>query len=597
LKRENNNIYYLTMPLNYSDMKKIKTLLSSIAIWCTILVCSAQNYSNGVFILNEDWFGQNNSTINFLNTETGEFDYLIIQEHNMDNMLSLGCTAQFGTVYGDNIYIISKQDQDDGEGIYIGGRVVVADAKTMKIKKSIPVIAYADNGKSMADGRAFVGVDEKKGYIGTSNGIYILSLESFEVEGRIEGSENPLITGEESNADGNGPLYRNQIGIMIRTHDYVFAIQEDKGVLVINAETDEIVNVINGCFSTMTQSKDGNIWVAVNTNMDYQEYPYGLVGEKWLGNKLLKINPETLETEYVDLSMGGINQTWYAWTAGSLCASAHENVLYFVYNPDQWNWFITSEMYKYDIDNGTLSKIFDSVTQSRYFYGAGIRVNPLDDKIYATLYKGNNDQSYWIYQMESDGSILNEYEPIQRYWFPAMPIFPDNHAPTVSDFDTVYLDNMVTSVIDLSEKAHDTDNLDAAITTKIISISNKDLITSELKNNKLSVAAKEDKFGNCKITIRFNSNGRIVDKELEISVSIITGIAQDPVEKENVYAKAGSICIDNVTSGTLVEIYNIHGQIISSQKAIDSVIIKEINTNGIYFVKIGNKTFKVIISY
>ncbi len=180
-------------------MKTLKSLFC-IALFCgSVVSVNAQKYSNGIFILNEDWFGHNNSTINFLNTETGEFDYLIIQNENTDSNLSLGCTAQFGTIYGDNIYIISKQDQDSGESTYTGGRVVVADAKTMKIKRSIPVIFTSESGKSIADGRAFVGVDENKGYVGTSNGIYILNLNSFEIESRIEGSENPLITGDESN--------------------------------------------------------------------------------------------------------------------------------------------------------------------------------------------------------------------------------------------------------------------------------------------------------------------------------------------------------------------------------------------------------------
>ena len=120
-------------------------------------------------------------------------------------------------------------------------------------------------GQSIADGRGFVGVDETKGYVGTSNGIYILDFNNFEITRQIEGTENPLITGDEINSDGVGPLYQNQIGMMLRSSDYVFAIQQDKGVLVINPETDKVEKIIEGCFSTMVQSKDGNIWVGRNT--------------------------------------------------------------------------------------------------------------------------------------------------------------------------------------------------------------------------------------------------------------------------------------------------------------------------------------------
>lgn len=396
--------------------------------------------------------------MNFLNPETDEFDYLIVQGNEDNAGLSLGCTAQFGAIYGDNMYIISKQDQDNGEQAYTGGRVVVLDAKTMKIKKSIPVIAEI-NGKSAADGRSFVGVDEAKGYIGTSNGIYVFDLNSLEVKNRIAGSENPLVTGNENNADGLGPLYRNQIGMMIRTRDYVFAIQQDKGLLVINPQTDSIETVIEGCFSTMTQSKDGTVWAGVNSNSDYQEYPYGFPGKNWEGDRLLKINPSTLETEIIDMPVGGINQTWYAWTAGSLCAGAKENVLYFTFNESKWDWFTTSKMYKYDIDGDEFTKIYDSEAEQRYFYGASIRVNPADDKIYAALYVGNVDQNYFIYQMDGNGQVLKTFEPVLRYWFPAMFIFPGNQAtetaitPTPTDGNiSVFAANRTIRITGLSAK-------------------------------------------------------------------------------------------------------------------------------------------------
>jgi len=59
----------------------IKKLIFGFALWAAFFTATAQSkeYTDGVFILNEDWFGHNNSTINFLNPETGEFDYLILQ--------------------------------------------------------------------------------------------------------------------------------------------------------------------------------------------------------------------------------------------------------------------------------------------------------------------------------------------------------------------------------------------------------------------------------------------------------------------------------------------------------------------------------------
>lgn len=61
------------------------------------LLRSSENvdYTQGVFILNEDWFGHNNSTINFM-TSSGDFAYKIFQTANPGK--ELGCTSQFGTI-------------------------------------------------------------------------------------------------------------------------------------------------------------------------------------------------------------------------------------------------------------------------------------------------------------------------------------------------------------------------------------------------------------------------------------------------------------------------------------------------------------------
>lgn len=559
----------------------------------------AEKYTNGVFILNEDWFGHNNSSINFLNPVTGEFDYELIRNNADNENQSLGCTAQFGAIYGDNLYIISKQDQDPGENNLTGGRVVVADAKTLKIKKRIPIIAEK-NGKSVADGRGFVGVDETKGYIGTSNGIYVFDLNNWEVKDCIPGSENPLITGSETNADGLGALYRNQIGMMIRTHDYVFAIQQDKGVLVINPETDNVETIIPGCFSTMIQSKDGTIWVGKNSNIDYQTYPYGDIGssgECWDGNLLLKINPETLETGIITMpSMTGINQTWYAWTAGSLCASAKHNRLYFTFNPDKWSWFTCSFLYRYDIDENRFIQIYNSSSEHRYFYGAGIRINLLDDKLYAALYLDNIDQSYFFYQLDNEGERLNTYEPIQRYWFPAMFIFPDNHAPQVAEFTPLTINDGQPVDVDLSAMANDNDNLAAAITQRVIANDNESVLSATVKNRTLTLRAKENTIGTAQVTVRFNSNGKIEDRTLTVQLAV-SGLEIHATTPDEIYVFAlnGEIHVHGLHTKTPVQVFNLRGQLLREQIIDGTRPIPGLPAGNIYIVKIENKYYKIAL--
>lgn len=563
-----------------------------------------QTYTDGVFVLNEDWYGHNNSSINFLHPESGEIDYYLIQTNpaNMDGSIiqTLGCTAQYGVIYGDKMYVISKQDQDPGENAEEkqGGRLVILDAQNMQVLYRLPIIAEK-NGKSIADGRSFVGVDENKGYIGTSNGIYILDLNTYVLNGIIEGSENPLITGDESPSAGLGALYENQIGMMIRTQDHVLAIQQDKGILVINPETDKIEQVIPGCFSTIVQSKDGYVWVGLNSNSneEYLHYPYGSAGEEWIGNTLLRIDPYTFETKRIVLPRGGINQTWYAWTAGSLCASAKENVLYFIYNEDssqgQASWFTTAHMYKYDIDKGSCELIYDSTPEDRYFYGAGMRINPADDKIYAALYVSFISNNYFLYyQLDKNGKLLEEYEPISGYWYPAMFIFPDNQAPVIENFSPVEL-NGTTQEIDLSNMATDEDTPITSITKRVTKIENENIVSAKIKNNKLILTPLQA--GETSITVRFNSNGKCEDRDLAVKVSTATYIQETESDPIHIFARNGIIQIFGIEPSTEVEIYNMQSQLIYKNTLSSGCTITEIPPKQIYIVKIKNQIHKIIL--
>ena len=68
----------------------------------SILRSTDMDYSQGTFIVNEDWYGHQNSTVNFL-THDGEWHYRVFQTENPGH--ELGCTTQFGTIYGDKFYL------------------------------------------------------------------------------------------------------------------------------------------------------------------------------------------------------------------------------------------------------------------------------------------------------------------------------------------------------------------------------------------------------------------------------------------------------------------------------------------------------------
>ncbi|MBQ4344673.1 MAG: DUF5074 domain-containing protein [Muribaculaceae bacterium] len=610
-------------------MKKFCSLIASVLVASSSLQSEAQDYTNGVYVLNEDWYGHNNSSLNFWNPETELIDYYIMQMAN-NYEYSLGCTSQYGQLYGDFIVITAKQDKDPGEpGDMMSGRVAILHKNTLKpVGDEVhPLISVNENDKSDADGRGVCFVDNKKFYVGTSNGIYVFKwneqgeIFTWDSEKIIPGTDNPLITGNEvSNADGQGPLYKNQIGMMLRTQDYVFAIKQDLGVLVIDPETDEILKIIEGCFSTMVQSKDGNVWVGVNYQEEGYEdnlkYPYGWNGDAWNGTQLMCIDQYTLETKKVRIDTGGVPQSWYAWTAGTLTASNTENVLYFVYTDPslgQINWFRNCVLYRFNIDaidwdnidlanpdeayaEGACEEIYDSSFDGLYFYGGAIQCNPKDGNIYASLYVEENIATQdWIYAIiNSEGEMIQYQEPIKRYWYPAMFIFPDNEAPIVEDIEDVTIEDENPVEITLADKVTDDDSNNAAIIKSISNVENSAIVKADIVRGNLVLTPLNK--GNTIVEIAFNSNGKIVTKSVAVSVTAeISSIQMNTHEKANVFAVSGNIMITGIDTPQQVEIFNAQGSLVKSIIVNNGEQITGLAKGNLYLVKISNQSYKIVL--
>ena len=610
-------------------MKKIITFITSALIAGSSMLLTAQNYTNGVYVLNEDWYGHNNSTLNFWNPETETIDYLIMQMAN-NYEYSLGCTSQYGQLYGDFIVITGKQDKDPGEpGDMKSGRVSILHRNTLKpVGDEVhPLISVNEKDKSDADGRGVCFVDNKKFYIGTSNGIYVFKWDeqgkifTWDSEKIIPGTENVLITGDEvSNADGLGPLYQNQIGMMLRTQDYVFSIKQDLGVLVIDPQTDEIITIIEGCFSTMAQSKDGNIWVGVNYQEEGSEdnlnYPYGWNGDAWNGSQLMCIDQYTLETKKVRLDTGGIPQSWYAWTAGTLTASETENVLYFVYTDPslgQINWFRNCVLYRFNIDaidwnnidlsnpdeayaEGACEEIYDSSFDNLYFYGGALQCNPKDGNLYASLYVGENIATQeWIYAIiNSEGEMTQYQEPIKRYWYPAMFIFPDNEAPIVDGLEDITIADKNSVTVTLADKVTDNDSRNAAIVKSVSYVADESIVKAEITKGDLVLTPLNK--GNTAVEIAFNSNGKVVTKSINVSVTAdVNSVEMTDFKRANVFAVAGNIMITGIGTPQQVEVYNAQGALIKSTVVNNGEQIIGLAKGNLYIVKISNQSYKIVL--
>jgi len=436
-------------------MKRLDMLCGLMLMVSGFPASSAIDYSEGVFILNEDWYGHQNSTLNYLlpDDKAGEyFHYRVFQQENPG--AELGCTSQFGTIFNGKLYIVSKQAKDPGASV-AGGRLTIADANTLKLERQLETIA--PDGVQ-ADGRGFIGVDEKKGYISTSNGIWILDLDTQEVQGQIEGSANP---NQEPGASTNpgGSLYHGQCGSMTMAGGYVFAAHQSAGILVIDPAADRVERTISIARSLM----DADVWQP--SPEDLEDIAYGDVtledcapgigsvitdrnGIVWASlagdingtgstfQCLLRIDPSTLAVEAVRIpeEYGAPTTSWYAWTPDTFCASTKTDTLYWVGGS---RWFGRTSVFSFDTASSTFRNIIDLEADGEGWsiYGCSMRVHPVTDEIYASLYKGNQNQTYITRRYTSTGERLQDYAMIENYWFPSLPIFPEKGASEVSSTD------------------------------------------------------------------------------------------------------------------------------------------------------------------
>ena len=433
------------------------------------------DYTQGVFMVNEDWFGHRNSTTNYL-TRDGKFVY--------NNTTEIGATACFGAAWGNRYYIIAKQAKDGGAKVE-GGRITICDANTMHIIKQIKDI----DGK---DGRSFCGVDEHKAYVSTSEGIYTLNLDELTVGTAVK------------NADG-GDAKLKECGNMVRLGDYVYATEYGKSLRIIDCNTDRIVATISSAkVYSITMSKDGQLWVSTDKGIS-------------------RVNTESRQLEEIALPSGiGVPaKDIYAWKSDGLCASLQNNVIY--WTASGWN---PTTIFKYDIDNNEFAKVVDLTSDANkwmMYSASNLRVDPVTDNLYVSLFKAYESQDYAVRIYDNKGTQLNEYELTQKnFWFPGMFVFPDVEDPIAGKIDAVTVEENKEVKVDLAKVCSDADNFQAAIVKTVNSVADNNVATAIVKNGKLVVTGV--KAGNTTVELNFCSNGISTTATVNVTVTQATGI-------------------------------------------------------------------------
>lgn len=385
------------------------------------------DYTHGIIWVNEDWYGHQNSTVNFLRPDDpgGEYwSYRIIQAENPGR--ELGCTNQYGALWNGRLYLIAKQDKDPGASV-TGGRITVADARTMKILHQQSLI---DPSGKQCDGRGFIGVDPHKGYISSSNGVWIFDLDTFTVTGQVEGSANPNAgdDNDRPNTDPTGALYHGQSGTMVSAAGRIFVAHQQYGLLVVDPAADRVVATLpmdivseGAGIGSVVKSKDGFLWLSVARNLQ---------GTGTFLYKIVRVDPTTLDYEIIDIPEGMYppSNSWYAWTPDAFVASKVENCLYWKGGPNRW--FTGTKIYKFDCDTRRQSLFVDLEADGEGWkiYGCALGVHPVTDEVYMALYHEFGTPTYITRRYSHDGVKIRDYEMIMNYWFPSLPLFPEGEA-------------------------------------------------------------------------------------------------------------------------------------------------------------------------
>ena len=470
-------------------------------------------YVDGTIILNEEWFGHTNGGLNYF-TEDDEIIYQVYEKENPG--MAFGATSQYGTIWAGKLIVASKQAKDGGDPLPGGGRLVIADAKTLKRLGSLDNLTW--DGAS-GDGRAVAGATPDKIYVGSSNGIYIVD---------ISDPENPVITGR-IGKENSTDLYSGQIGDMTNACGHVFAVMQGGGLIIINVNDDTTTNISDANIQGVTQSADGNVWYAT---------------AKDGCSVFVALDPETLEeVDRVTMpsEIGVVACGWGAWRSTAFHGSPKTNDLWFVTGAAGIMGGASGDYYRYHIgDSPADIKPFFSLSNVTGVNGFGEEVGQMT---YGTpRYDDRNDRlvvmagrksaasggyrDHWVHYVDgTTGEITRTFHLNPYYWFQSLPIFPDKYEAAID------LDNMDLKVedgaeeIDLTEFVTDADNIDSNIRLWLADEPTlpegeepaDKVIDVTLEGRKLTVTPWAAGTG-C-FTLVAESNGRVSSKTLTVNVT------------------------------------------------------------------------------
>ena len=366
--------------------------------------------------------------------------------------------------------------------------------------------------------------------------------------------------------------------MMLEVGGKVFAVNYGGNIVVIDPETLTIEKTLEGTYYAMLMANDGNIWASTT------------------GTSIVKINPYTYAVESKTVDYDVPNSPW-AWTADSFFASAKENKIYWKENS---GWSSPMKVYCYDIDTETTSMIIDNTGDKYEFYGAGMRMSPLDGNIYAAMEEAGWKPGCAMRVYSAEGEMLSDQELHSsvviggetlslKYPYPALVFFPDKYAPEI------HTDKIAATVVStasaeylLTDIVTDADNVDALIQ---VSATATGSISAKVEGGKLIITGGDE--GQGTLTITANSNGKEVSETINFTTTGIDGVA---AAQTQVMAHDGVLLVAT-SQPAVVDVYSVDSRLVMSRRveAGNTAIATSHLAAGVYVVRVGAYTAKVVV--
>lgn len=341
------------------------------------VIVPGADYSKGCFIINEGWYGHESGSISYYDYEKNSIEHWCFKNQNFGDVL--GVTTQSATLWNGKLYVCSKENN----------QLVVMDPKTLYVEKSTGLLL-----PNRRQAYEFIPVNDRYAVVTANADFYRVDLETFEA--------TQISTGYSWQGCGSGIVYQNKLLINVSGQKiYKIDIETLSGDLSqynwTNPFPFETLDITTTGGTRFIKGNDGNLYTVESSKG---------------GNNLVKINPDfTLEkkamrSDYSPSSFG-------AYREASFCGTP-DGVFYYIAG---------GKIYKATFDNAAPQEALTDYYKDGYsFYGAGIRVNPTTNELFASYLTGDYQKNILVRFNATTGEKISEIA-YDGFYFPATFIF------------------------------------------------------------------------------------------------------------------------------------------------------------------------------